>query len=180
MTTGSVLKYLLEGCLNIRVLCYSLYEDQVGKLVADHFSTCHDRSTLWRTRMSSSCFWSTRCLPSLLSTLRSVFWQRRWNFFLQYVIIQVCIVRMIAKQEIDGILRNMDRWKPDWDILEFLPPRPSTSKSSLPWDPLRVSFHNKSTHLFYWFLPFMWSSTCETCSLSTMAYFCLNNLLVTS
>ena len=29
MTTGAVLKYLLEGCLNIRVLCYSLYEDQV-------------------------------------------------------------------------------------------------------------------------------------------------------
>jgi len=36
MTTGSVLKYLLEGCLNIRVLCYSLYEDQ-EHLVTDAY-----------------------------------------------------------------------------------------------------------------------------------------------
>jgi len=36
MTTGAVLKYLLEGCLNIRVLCYSLYEDQ-EHLVTDAF-----------------------------------------------------------------------------------------------------------------------------------------------
>lgn len=31
------------------------------------------------------------------------------KLLLQYVIIQVCIVRMITKQEIDGILKNMDR-----------------------------------------------------------------------
>ena len=87
---------------------------------------------------------------------------------------------MINKQKIDGILKNMYHWKPDWNILEFLPPRPSTSKSSLPWNSLRVSFHIKSTHLLYVFLPFMWSNTFETCSLSSIAYFCLNNLLVAS
>ena len=31
------------------------------------------------------------------------------KLLLQYVIIQVCIVLMITKQEIDGILKNMDR-----------------------------------------------------------------------
>ena len=31
------------------------------------------------------------------------------KLLLQYVIIQVCIVCMITKQEIDGILKNMDR-----------------------------------------------------------------------
>ena len=36
MTSGWVLKYLLEGCLNIRVLCYSLYEDQ-EHLVTDAY-----------------------------------------------------------------------------------------------------------------------------------------------
>ena len=135
MTTGSVLKYLLEGCLNIRVLCYSLYEDQVGNLrsMSKMCICCCDRSTLWRTPMSSSCFSSTRCLPSSHSTLRSVFSRRRWNY----------CSNIFTKQKIDGILQNMDRWKPDWNILEFLPSRPSTPKSSLPWHPLRVScFHN--------------------------------------
>ena len=47
MTSGWVLKYLLEGCLNIRVLCYSLYEDQVGKLPNNKLCTCFcTRSTL--------------------------------------------------------------------------------------------------------------------------------------
>ena len=36
MTSGWVLKYLLDGCLNIRVLCYSLYEDQ-EHLVTDAY-----------------------------------------------------------------------------------------------------------------------------------------------
>ena len=28
ITTGSVLKYLVTDCLNLRVLCYTMYEDQ--------------------------------------------------------------------------------------------------------------------------------------------------------
>lgn len=52
------------------------------------------------------------------------------------------------KQKTVGILPNMDRWKPDWNISEFLPPRQSAPKSPLPWHPLWVSFHNL-TFLLY-------------------------------
>ena len=36
VVTGSVLRYLLFSCSSLRVLCYSLYEDQAD-LVTDDF-----------------------------------------------------------------------------------------------------------------------------------------------
>ena len=57
-------------------------------------------------------------------------------------------------------------------ILDFLPPRPSTPKSSLPWHPLRVScFHNR---IFPSVSPiYKWRNTFETSSFPTIAMHCI-------
>ena len=111
MTSGWVLKYLLEGCLNIRVLCYSLYEDQ-EHLVTDAYV---EQLLLINPMPALVAFYFEKCVLT-----------EEVNTFVEMkILFKIKIVE--------------DCWSHAWMISEFLPPRPSTPKSSIPRHPLWVS-----------------------------------------
>ena len=104
MTTGSVLKYLLEGCLNIRVLCYSLYEDQVGNL--PHVQDVH--LLLRQEHLVTDAYVQQLLLLNPMPALVAFYFEKCVLTEEVKLLLQSFRSYGQQKQKIDGILQNMD------------------------------------------------------------------------
>ena len=106
MTTGSVLKYLLEGCLNIRVLCYSLYEDQVylHNLVADTFFLSNFFSSLPQEHLVTDAYVEQLLQINPMPALVAFYFEK---CVLTEEVAWFCFINGHT-QKIEHILQNMD------------------------------------------------------------------------